>query len=149
MRVAARSERIRRRTGAETDGRAGTAMTPTRTSSEEAIHALAMRTPTSEIAAYLQDLFGQKLTAVVAGVQDPKVVGKWARGEQTPRAEARQRLRAAYYIARLLMEVEDAETVEAWFAGMNPHLHDQPPALVIREDPLSVLIAARAFLAGG
>lgn len=130
-------------------GKTGSKMPNSQADVDEYIYGKVIRTPITEIAGYLQDLLGQKLTAVIAGVNDPKVVGKWARGEQSPRAESKERLRLAYRIARLLIDVEDAETVEAWFAGMNPLLRDRPPALVIREDPMSVLMAARAFQAGG
>ena len=41
------------------------------------------------------------------------------------------------------------ETVRAWFVGMNPDLDDRAPALVLGEDPVGVLQAARAFLAHG
>ena len=109
----------------------------------------AMRAPICEIATYLQDLFGQKLTAVIAGVHDPKAVGKWARGERRPHPDAAQRLRAAFQVAEFLMQAESRQTVRAWFMGMNPQLDDRAPALVIGEEPMQVMQAARAFLAGG
>lgn len=113
------------------------------------VHAVATRTGVSEVATYLQDLFGQKLTAVMAGVQDAKAVGEWARGARAPHPEKAQRLRAAFSVALLLMQVESRETVRAWFMGMNPQLDDRAPALAIAEEPVRVLQAARAFLAGG
>jgi hypothetical protein len=47
-----------------------------------------------------------------------------------------------------LEQGEGRTTIQAWFCGMNPELNDQAPALVIRDDPGEVLLAARAFLAG-
>jgi hypothetical protein len=101
------------------------------------------------MASHLQELFGQKLTAVMTGTRDPKAVGEWARGERSPHRQVEERLRHAYHVALYLGEMESAETVRAWFMGMNPHLDDHAPALVIREDPRRVMQAARAFLASG
>jgi hypothetical protein len=103
----------------------------------------------AEVARYLQDLLGQKLTALVAGVQDPKAVGEWARGKRHPQPEAEQRLRAALQVSELLLQYESPQTVRAWFSGMNPHLDDRAPALVIAEGgAVDAMQAARAFLAG-
>jgi hypothetical protein len=76
-------------------------------------------------------------------------VGKWERAERTPHPDAERRLRHAYQIVQLLLERESAETVRAWFVGMNPDLDDQAPVLALAEDPVRVLQAARAFLAHG
>ena len=115
---------------------------------ERAVHARAARSPISAIAGYLQGVLGQRLTAVIAGVRDAKAVGKWAAGEREPHPAAAQRLRNAYQVVELLMQAEEADTVRAWFRGMNPYLGDEAPALAIAEHPTSVLRAARAFLAG-
>ncbi|MGH2560018.1 MAG: XRE family transcriptional regulator [Thermomicrobiales bacterium] len=103
----------------------------------------------STIAGTLQDLLGQKLMAVIAGVSDARAVGEWARGTRMPHPKAEERLRNAYQVAKLLEASESPETVRAWFIGMNPELGDHPPALVIAEEPVRVLQAARAFLAHG
>ncbi len=87
--------------------------------------------------------------AVIAGVSDAKAVGKWARGERSPHPETEHRLRHAFHITQLLLQQESAETVRAWFIGMNPDLDDQAPALLLAEDPHAVLLAARNFLANG
>jgi hypothetical protein len=111
------------------------------------VHADATRVSTTEVASRLQTLLGTKVTALIAGRADPKAIGEWARGERNPQPEAEQRLRNAYQIAALLLRYESPETVRAWFMGMNPMLDDRAPALVIGEDPTSVLKAARAFVA--
>jgi hypothetical protein len=49
----------------------------------------------------------------------------------------------------MLLDVEDEETVRAWFAGKNPILGDRAPAVVIAEDPEQVRYAARDLLAHG
>jgi hypothetical protein len=116
---------------------------------DQIAHGQAIRAGVPEMAAHLQALFGQKLTAVLLGITEPKAVGRYARGEQKPQAEIEERLRAAFQIATLLEQAESAAIVRAWFMGMNPELDDQAPARVLRREPERVLQAARQFLAGG
>jgi hypothetical protein len=119
------------------------------TTTEQAVHGQSARAPLSAIASYLQDVLGQRLTAVVAGVSDAKAVGKWARGGRVPHPRTALRLRHAYQVVQLLIEVESAGTIRAWFVGMNPELEDEAPAIVLGKDPARVLQAARTFLAHG
>lgn len=116
---------------------------------EQAIHARTARLGVPTVVGSLQDILSQRLVAVVAGISDVKAVGKWARGQRSPHPDAEQRLRNAYQIVQLLLERESPETVRAWFIGMNPDLDDRAPALVLGEDPVHVLEAARSFLAHG
>ena len=116
---------------------------------EQAAHGLAARLELPALVRSLQDVLGQRLVALIAGVSDAKAVGKWARGERSPHPDAERRLRHAFQIVQLLLQYESAETVRAWFLGMNPELADRAPALVLAEDPISVLQAARVFLAHG
>lgn len=119
--------------------------------SERALQVTA-RTATPEIAAAMQSLFGQRIVAVMAGAEDPKAVGRWARGERTPRVETEQRLRAAFQVSQLLSMAESPETARAWFIGMNPHLEDRAPFVVLSEQPAQaqrVLEAAKAFVVNG
>jgi hypothetical protein len=102
------------------------------------------------VAKYLQETLGQKLTAYMAGVADPKRVGQWAKGAQLPRSEAERRLRAAFQIFHLIHAVESPHVVRAWFIGMNPQLDDDSPAEAIHEGRLKeAFAAAKAFVAGG
>jgi hypothetical protein len=115
-------------------------------------HLRTVRASTAEMAAFLQDLVGQQLTAVMTDVADPKAVGKWARGERVPRGDASRRLRDAYHAAILLTLGESAQTARAWLMGMNPLLDDRAPAAVIAASPdgaVRAMQAARAFLAHG
>ena len=112
-------------------------------------HTRAMRASVPEIATRLQEVLGQRLTAVVAGVNDAKAVGQWARGLRSPHPDAERRLRDAYQVVGLLLEYDAPETIRAWFGGMNPNLGDQPPALVVATEPGHVLEAAQAFIANG
>lgn len=102
------------------------------------------------IARYLSEMYGQKLVARMAGIDDPKRVGKWAQGVQAPRTDAEARLRAVYQITHLLLARDSDHVVRAWFIGMNPQLDDEAPADAIRAGQLKeVLAAAKAFVSGG
>ena len=109
----------------------------------------AARATVPEMAAYLQELFGQKLTALMVGSTQAKAVGRYARGEAHPDRAVEDRLRAVFRVVRLLEQVESPETVASWFLGMNPYLDDVSPARLIRDEPERVLEAARRYLADG
>jgi hypothetical protein len=77
-------------------------------------------------------------------------VSGWVKGEHRPRADAEARLRFAYQVFHPLQSEESPHTVRAWFIGLNPQLADESPSSMIQEGNYKdVLIAARAFLAGG
>jgi hypothetical protein len=123
---------------------------PTKTRSATAISERAHRESVAEsiqsITELLADLLGARLTAHVARV-DPSTVSRWKSGDSTPQPDAEQRLRATHQVARLLLAVDDSDTVRAWFIGMNPQLDDETPADVIAEGEFkAVLAAARSFV---
>jgi hypothetical protein len=102
------------------------------------------------VAAYLQQMLGQKIVAYSTGLKDPKMVGAWARGKATPHPLALLRLRCAYQAARIVVSAYGEETAKAWFFGSNHLLDDEAPAYVLRHarDPgeLRLIVpAARAF----
>jgi len=104
----------------------------------------------ADIAAYLQENLGQKITAYLSGLKDPKVVGIWAKGRGEPRTVPAQRLRCAYEAALMLVGAYGSETAKAWFFGTNTRLDDEAPAYLLRhaatpEDLHFILPAARAF----
>jgi hypothetical protein len=104
----------------------------------------------ADMARFLQDVLGQRLTAHIANVRDPRTVGAWAAGENAPRPDAEERLRLALQIVHLLQGDESLHVVRAWFVGLNPQLNDEAPASAIREGRYKeALTAARAFIAGG
>jgi hypothetical protein len=109
----------------------------------------ARRAGVAQMAATLQSLLGQKVTAAIVGVDDPTNVGGWARGEPLVETDVERRLRNTFRIAALLMQADTPDTVRAWFLGMNPLLEDRAPAELIADDPLRVLQAARAFMVTG
>jgi len=103
----------------------------------------------TEVTSALQTVLGQRLTALIGGVRDPKLVAEWVRGARTPPAETQARLRSAWDVTRLLLQADAPDTIRAWFIGMDPFLDDQPPAVVMASDPDRVLRAAHSFLATG
>lgn len=116
------------------------------------IHREATAAPVSEIVGVLQELLSRRLTAFIAGVGDGKTITRWANGEVTKIRDynQEQRLRGTYEIAQLLLGSESAQTVKAWFIGLNPQLGDVAPAEAIREGRLKdAFAAARAFAVGG
>jgi hypothetical protein len=107
----------------------------------------------TKIAAYLQSALGQKLVAYLAGINDPKMVGRWSTGRVQPRDAVNLRLREAYKATRMLVEAYDATTAKAWWVGTNTRLDDHAPAAALRnaQDPEAarfVAPAARAFAGG-
>jgi hypothetical protein len=113
-------------------------------------HRTTVESSVADIAAFLQDVLGQKLVAYLVGVQDPKTIGRWAKGTLPQDSDSEARLRGAYQVFRLLMTQESPHTVRAWFVGLNPQLDDESPATAIGEGRMKdVMVAAKAFLAGG
>jgi hypothetical protein len=102
-----------------------------------------------DVVAYLHEVLGLNLTAVIAQTEDAAAVSMWGRGQQSLPATSARSLRAAYEVTKLLEPYEAPETVQAWFVGMNPILGDRAPAVVVAEDPEAVARAARAFVAYG
>lgn len=103
-----------------------------------------------DVATYLQENLGQRLTALLAGITDPKGVGRWAKRQNSPQPQMERRLREAYQVFQLVQSVESPHTVRAWFIGLNPQLDDESPAEALAEDRFrEVMAAARAFVTGG
>jgi hypothetical protein len=104
------------------------------------------------MAGHLQSLFGQRVTAFITGVDDPKTVGRWIRG-QAPQESHCRRLQDAFHVLSLLEIAESPQVARAWFLGMNPDLDDQSPAAVLADDASTggqrVMRAARNYLARG
>ncbi len=107
----------------------------------------------AEVARYLQDNLGQKLTAFLSGVGDPKTVGRWASGKVQPPFIREVRLRSAYDAAHLIVGETGAETARAWFLGTSPFLDYTAPAVVLHEaespeECRHIVPAAISFLEG-
>jgi hypothetical protein len=119
----------------------------------EQVSAEAVRLPIAEIASFLRQHLGGRMTAYISGVNDPKMVTRWIAGRSTPRPQPQSRLRESYQAARLLVSMYGDETARAWFNGSNAQLDDQAPAYVLRkarswEELRLIVPAARAFVGG-
>jgi hypothetical protein len=113
-------------------------------------HRQTTETSIEQITNFLEEVLGRKLVAALAGVADPKAVGRWASGERSPRPAAEEKLRVAYQVFRLLLAEDSKHTIRAWFIGLNPQLNDESPVMVIRAGRFQeVMVAAKAYVSGG
>ena len=125
-----------------------TTVTPDRQGTRAA-HRQATLTPTSQIAAELQDQLGQRLVAYATGIRTPKLVGRWAVSAHTPNNDTEQRLRALYRTTLILRAEYGDETIRAWLTGSNPDLNDRAPIELLHDgETVSVFNAADAFVEG-
>ncbi|MET7935347.1 XRE family transcriptional regulator [Streptomyces sp. NPDC005322] len=116
---------------------------------ETAAHADMVQTSIADIARFLQENFGQRLTAFIASIEDPKQVGKWCSGHNSPRIDSELRLRAAYQVFQMITRAENCHTARAWMIGMNPQLEDDSPVQAIADDRhKDVMAAARSYIKG-
>jgi hypothetical protein len=113
-------------------------------------HRQTVESTPDDMARFLQDALGQKLVAYIAHVSGPRTVARWVSNERSPNSSAEGRLSVAFYVFRLLSDVESSHVVRAWFAGLNPLLDEKAPATVIREGRFQeVVAAAKAFVSDG
>jgi len=95
------------------------------------------------------------MTAYIAGVDNIKTVSRWISGDVTSIRDggAETRVRTAFEIAAMLLQVDAPEVVRAWFISLNPQLGDSTPVEIIHrgemDDLKEVMRAARAFATGG
>jgi uncharacterized protein (DUF2384 family) len=87
-----------------------------------------------EIAAYLQEMVGQRVAAAIAGLVDAKQIGRYARrGGPKPHRLTERRLREGYKVVRMLVDAYDSKTARAWLFGTNTRLDDRAPIEVLGE----------------
>jgi hypothetical protein len=115
-------------------------------------HRRAVEAPVNEIAGFLQSLLTRRVTAYIAGVKDAKTVTRWVNGESTEFRfrDMEERLRTAFEVGQMLLEVDNEQTVKAWFVSLNPYLDDVSPVEALREGRgREVKAAARSFVVSG
>lgn len=96
------------------------------------------------------DLFDEVVAILGERIAIAVATGDWAGpapSHLTP--EMDERLRRALSIVSALAQLDDVATIRAWFAGMNPILDDDAPAVRIADAPELVQLAANDFLADG
>ena len=115
--------------------------------SDAAAHQKAMSAPISEVVRELVRLLGATTVAVIGGVKETRAVLQWTQGRAPQREHT---LRFALQLAQMLSSYADREFALAWFHGSNPHVDDEVPMLLLRDQPLAeiqvrLMHAAREF----
>lgn len=90
----------------------------------------------SQIAGFLQETLGQRMTAYLAGIANAKQVGRWQSQSPSaprPNQDTEYRLREGYKVVSMLVEAYDAPTAKAWLFGTNIRLEDRAPIELLRE----------------
>jgi hypothetical protein len=110
-------------------------------------HAAAMSLPINAVVSRLIVLLGATTVATIGGVTETRAVAQWTDGRVPQRPNV---LRFSLQLAWMIGGERSIDTVRAWFAGSNPHLNDQVPALMLRDQALheiagKMMAAARAF----
>lgn len=121
---------------------------------EESAYKDSVVLPTHEVAQYLLEHLGERITTVGVGLADARQVRSWSRDIANPHPDREQRLRLLYRAARCVIEAYSDHTAQAWLRSANPQLDDAPPLLVIADSDdqttaqRPVVAAVRAFLEG-
>lgn len=104
-----------------------------------------------EIATFLEEVLGQRLTAEMLQISNHKLLGKWKNRQQMPGSlDTQDKLRKIYQLTYLLNQFEKPLTVRAWFLGMNPDLDDKLALDLIKDNNFhSVLKAIESYIARG
>lgn len=95
----------------------------------------------------LVEALGATMVAAIGGVSETRAVKQWMSDREPQRPHV---LRFALQLAWIIGEKGDRNLVRAWFQGLNPHLNDAIPLLLLRERRLTevqapLMAAARAF----
>jgi hypothetical protein len=121
---------------------------------EAKTHVKSVRMPLPALVGELREILGAKLVAYIGSVRETRAVREWAEGSRVPKGDTAERLRLAFQVARPIADLDDRETAQAWFQGLNPLLDDVSPARLLREGDLEtdgqrVVAAQRYFLHEG
>ena len=101
-----------------------------------------------DVAGWLLNTVGQRITAVGVGLSDARPVRGWIEGK-TIRDENEERLRLLYRVARTIALVYGDRTARSFLRSSSPYLNDTAPVVAIANgDERSALEALRAFLEG-
>ena len=120
---------------------------------EAAAYRASVRERPADMARWLLDNLGQRVTTVGLGLKDASLVRRYARDDGMPSGEREARLRLLYRVGRMVADAYDAQTARAFLRGSNPLLDDEAPLLVIADRPIedaarAVIAVARALLDG-
>jgi hypothetical protein len=110
-------------------------------------HERAMSLPIEDVVRELVALLGLTTVAMIGGVNETRAVTQWTAGRSPQRPNV---LRFTLQIASMILNEKNPDIARAWFHGSNPRLHDQAPAVLLRDKPLpeiqgEIMAAARVF----
>jgi hypothetical protein len=81
----------------------------------------------------LVEILGAVLTATVANVGETRRVKMWIDAQESPPARRQQILRFALQVAQIIHSRYGREIAQSWFQGLNRHLQDEVPALLLHD----------------
>ena len=104
----------------------------------------------------LVEILGVRLVAVIANVKQTRTVREWIEGRD-PQGNRTQILQFALQLADAINSRFGETAAQSWFQGLNHHLLDRTPALVLKsvadaefdvvfQEEKQILDAARNFL---
>lgn len=101
-----------------------------------------------QLAGWLLETIGQRLTAAGLGLRDARPVREWQQGGRI-KEDNEERLRLLFRVVRTITLVYDEQTARAFLRSASPYLNDSAPVLAIANgDERGALAALRAFLEG-
>lgn len=111
---------------------------------------------TSDVVVRLVEILGARLVAVIADIEQTRTVREWIE-DRAPEGKRLHILRFALRVAAAIERRFGARVAQSWFQGLNHHLSDRTPALVLKcaneaefevivEEEKNVLDALRVFL---
>jgi len=89
--------------------------------------------PFPRVVEELVEILGALLTATVASVGETRRLKMWIDGQESTSSRRQQVLRFALQVAMILVDRYDREVAQSWFQGLNRHLQDEVPALLLRD----------------
>lgn len=112
-------------------------------------HRKALPVSAQDLSGELSRVLGRQLVAFIVG-KDARTVLRWTNGETKPSVTEEAKLRDAFQVYLTLTPVDGANTIRAWFMGMNPELDDESPAEVLAAGRArDAMAAARMYLVNG
>src|SRR5437773_1223933 len=93
-------------------------------------HEHAMSSKIQDVVRELDEALGTTMVAAIGGVTETRAVKGWMTDREPQRPHV---LRFALQLSWIVCEKSDRHTARAWFQGVNPHLHDGVPLLLLRQ----------------
>ena len=112
-------------------------------------------TPAPQIVAYVRNILGSRLTAMISGVKDARTIESWTHANAKIPELANRRLQVAYAATLTLKTHYERDSIASWFTWLAEDLDDRSPAALLADTTdddveirgREVLRAARSHLA--